>query len=104
MKIDGLNIYNKYDGYDNNKLKGELNKNKSLNSTEKLSTNGSNEIKSNYMNGVNPDKLITKQERQYFKKMFPESSELIEKHVLFNRNAKVQSPAIMKGQLVDGVV
>lgn len=34
--------------------------------------------------------------------MFPESSEQIEKHVIFNRNGKVTTPNLSKGSIVDG--
>lgn len=103
MRIDGLNVYNQYNGIENNRLKEESKKAENLNSTKKLNQDA-NEVKGNYLNNLNPNKIITRQERQYFKNMFPESSELIEKHVLFNRNAKIQSPNISKGQLIDGVV
>lgn len=104
MRIDGLNVYNKYDSIDNNRIKDELKKSNLLNSADKVSAQDSNDVKSNYLNGINTSKIITKQEKQYFKKMFPESSELIDKHVLFNRNAKIQSPSLQKGQLIDGLV
>lgn len=103
MRIDGLNVYNQYNGIDTNRLKDDLKKTDNISSSKILSKDA-NEVKSNYLNNINPNKIITKQERQYFKNMFPESSELIEKHVLFNRNAKIQSPNISKGQLIDGVV
>lgn len=46
--------------------------------------------------------LISKQEREFFKSMFPESSEQIEKHVIFNRNGKVSAPNLNKGSIIDG--
>jgi hypothetical protein len=103
MRIDGLNVYNQYNGIETNRLKDDQKRAENLSSTKSLSQDA-NELKSNYLNNINPNKIITKQERQYFKNMFPESSDLIEKHVLFNRNAKIQSPNISKGQLIDGVV
>ena len=104
MRIDGLSIYNRYDNLNGNKLKEELQKSSSVNTAEKSISKDSNDINKNYLNGINPNKIITKHERQYFKQMFPESSDLIENHVLFNRNAKIQSPDLRKGQLVDGIV
>ncbi|MBE2189719.1 MAG: hypothetical protein KGZ71_06230 [Desulfobulbaceae bacterium] len=55
-------------------------------------------------NKINPEKIITKQERKFFIKMFPESSAVIENHILFNRNGKVTNPQISKGMIVDGKV
>jgi hypothetical protein len=57
-----------------------------------------------YLQNFNPDKVITKQERKFFIKMFPESSEQLEKHVLFNRNGRTQQTEVRKGMIVDGRV
>ncbi len=46
--------------------------------------------------------LISQQEREFFKSMFPESSEQIDKHIIFNRNGKVTAPNLNKGMIVDG--
>ncbi len=48
------------------------------------------------------DDVLTKKERTFFKKLFPESSEQIDKHVLFNRNGRVQTPSVNKGVIFDG--
>lgn len=48
------------------------------------------------------NELLTNRERQFFMNLFPESSDQIEKHVLFNRNGKLQSPDISKGAIFDG--
>jgi len=48
-----------------------------------------------------PNKLITRQERDFFIKMFPENSEKLEKHVLFNRNGRLQTHNVQKGSIVD---
>lgn len=57
-----------------------------------------------FLQDFNPDKVITKQERKFFIKMFPESSEQLEKHVLFNRNGRTQQTDVRKGLIVDGKV
>ncbi len=46
--------------------------------------------------------LISQKEREFFKTMFPESSEQIDKHVIFNKNGKVTAPNLNKGMIVDG--
>lgn len=49
----------------------------------------------------NPNLLLSDNERDYFKSLFPESAEQIEKHKVFNRNAKVQTQSINKGLIFD---
>lgn len=48
------------------------------------------------------DDLLTKKERSFFKQLFPENSEQIEKHVLFNRNGRIQESTFAKGTIFDG--
>ena len=50
----------------------------------------------------NPENLVSSKERDFFIKLFPENSEQLAKHVLFNRNGKLQSANISKGLIVDG--
>lgn len=47
------------------------------------------------------DEIITRKERDFFIQMFPQSSEQLEKHVVFNRNGKLQTSVFGKGRLVD---
>lgn len=49
----------------------------------------------------NPNLLLNNKERDFFKSLFPESAEQIEKHKVFNRNAKVQTQSINKGLIFD---
>lgn len=49
----------------------------------------------------NTDKIISRDERDYFKKLFPESKDLIENHVLFTRSGKTQSIQVAKGIILD---
>ena len=93
MKINGVNPYrdfivepqerqNRIDG--NVKLKIE---NKNLNQHK-----------------LNGDTItLSQNEREFFANMFPENSELIKKHVLFNRHGKIETPATSKGTLFDGM-
>jgi len=46
---------------------------------------------------------LSQNEREFFANMFPENSELIKKHVLFNRNGRIETPATSKGTLFDGL-
>ena len=50
----------------------------------------------------NSDKIINPEERNFFIKMFPDSSAQIERHVLFNRNGRLQASNISKGMIIDG--
>jgi hypothetical protein len=52
----------------------------------------------------NPNALISTSERNYFKKLFPENADQIEKHIVFNRNARVQTQSITKGLIFDGKI
>jgi len=105
MRIDGPGIYSRYENLKQDKLNNEVMENAKANSVSKTDTTfDKNSLKTNTLNNVDTSKIITKQERQYFKRLFPESSDLIERHVLFNRNAKMQSPAISKGMIVDGKI
>ena len=54
------------------------------------------------INLKSPDKIVTDKERQFFINLFPESSEQIENHILFNRNGRLQTPNISIGTIVDG--
>lgn len=45
--------------------------------------------------------LISDKERNFFKSLFPERSDSIDKHVLFNRNGKVSQAYVSKGAIFD---
>lgn len=66
----------------------------------KRSTKASQEAK--LTTGATNDPLLNTNERAFFQKLFPESSEQIEKHVLFTRNGKIQTPNIDRGSVFDG--
>jgi 20S proteasome alpha/beta subunit len=48
--------------------------------------------------------VITKKEREFFIKLFPENSAQIEKHELFNKNGKITKQSFSKGAIVDWTV
>ncbi len=58
----------------------------------------------NVARNANENFILSKQERDYFIDMFPESSERLRSHKLFNNNGKVNSPNLYKGMIVDGRV
>ena len=51
-----------------------------------------------------PDTILSDNEKNFFKKMFPESTASLDRHVVFNRNGKVQSKAFSLGTLLDAKV
>lgn len=52
----------------------------------------------------NNGSVLTQNERDFFIKMFPQNSEQIQNHVVFNRNGKLQSSNTSKGLIIDGRV
>ncbi len=64
----------------------------------------SNKNRANYETLKSPDNLLSKKERDFFVKIFPDNSSKIENHVLFNRKGRLQSVNIMKGTIIDGRV
>ena len=50
----------------------------------------------------NQEKIITETEREFFMNLFPENSQQIENHILFNRNGRIMMPSISKGSILDG--
>lgn len=73
---------------------------KSVSYTEQTISDKS--ISPNEFNVNNSKKILTKRERDFFIRMFPENSRQIENHVLFNRNGKVQNYSYRKGSIFDG--
>lgn len=58
-----------------------------------------------FNNKVNePDTILSDNEKQFFKKIFPESKESLDRHVVFNRNGRVQSKSFSLGTLLDAKV
>jgi hypothetical protein len=47
------------------------------------------------------ESLISKRERNFFKKMFPDSAPVIDNYVLFNSSGRLTNPEINKGTYVD---
>lgn len=97
MKIPVLNQYtSRYlnNEYNTNGSATEVRKTQKAREEQKTQRAGSE--------APNSENLISRRERDFFIRMFPENSEQLERHVLFNRNGKIQSADIMKGTLIDG--
>lgn len=99
MNVQGIKAYTG----NNVNISEQSNQNAQSNTTSlPVSNNGTlNQIDANYQN---TDKIITRNERDFFIKMFPSSSEQLENHVLFNRSGRIQSYNLSKGSIVDGRV
>ncbi len=102
MNINVLNAYN--NPYANSLNENLHNNGISINKNNKSLESNDKPIEAKAKSDASQDALLTKKERTFFKKLFPENSEQIEKHVLFNRNGKVHTPAISKGVIFDGRV
>lgn len=102
MKTDLISRYSNglidkgYNNFSSQELKkpNEVNNSQEVNKSKDI--NSVNNRNNNYKN------IITKKEKQFFIKMFPESEEQIRNHELFNRNGKINNPNIYKGSIVDG--
>ena len=69
------------------------------------SANEDASAKLNAKSGANSgNTVITKKEREFFIKLFPDNSAQIEKHELFNRNGKITRQSFSKGAIVDWTV
>lgn len=60
-----------------------------------------NDIVSKNINNLGEQELISGNERNFFKSMFPDSSDQIENYILFNRNGQIQNGAVNKGTIFD---
>jgi hypothetical protein len=99
MKIPGLNPYQAayINGYSNG-ADGAANVQKPQQTGENAS------MKTDKKGAEEGGDLLTRNEREFFIKLFPQNSEQIENHVLFNRQGRTQSHNIQKGMIVDGRV
>ncbi len=106
MRIDVQRAY----GYSSpqeleNSLRQTVLATKDVNNVQKAKMSDINNVANNQqMNNFDPEKIVTQKERKFFIRMFPDSSEQLEKHVLFNRTGRISQPNISKGSIVDGRV
>lgn len=101
-----------YNPYLNNARYAEIDNNNNLvNYSQESKTNrvdSKNEIKKNVdinttpkYNSIDVEHLISSEEKEFFKKLFPDSAELIDEHVLFTRNGNALNHVVNKGVLLD---
>jgi len=104
MKVNPLNVYTQYEVRNQNQtenIQKLINENVSKVVPKQKQESNKDELSLQLKDQKN---IISRQERDFFIKMFPESSQKIENHVLFNRNGKVQSYTYAKGMIVDAKV
>ncbi len=104
MNINPVNIYNKYDArveVQTENIQKLINQN-----TQKILPQQRQEPPRDKftLELKNKNNIITAQEREFFVRMFPESSTKIENHVLFDRNGKLQTKDVAKGTIIDARV
>lgn len=51
-----------------------------------------------------PETILSDNEKTFFKQMFPESTESLDRHVVFNRNGRVQTKSFSLGMVLDAKV
>ena len=51
-----------------------------------------------------PETILSDNEKNFFKQMFPESTDSLDRHVVFNRNGRVQSKSFSLGMVLDARV
>ncbi len=67
----------------------------------KVAVKNTDKVQKTKLPTVSSNNVISKSERQYFAKLFPENSVQIEKHILFNRKGKLHSVNLNTGVLFD---
>lgn len=101
MKVPILNSYNPYLRETSSNGIADAPQIRRTKQTQ-LETKNTESEKLNSPNSNSYNNVITKSERKFFMKLFPESSEQLEKHQIFNRSGRVDSPALSKGRIIDG--
>lgn len=104
MKVNPLNVYSQYEVRSQDHTEGIqklINENISRVVPKQKQEQKKDELS---LELKDHNKIISQQEREFFVKMFPESSQKIENHILFNRNGKVQSYSYAKGLIIDARV
>lgn len=104
MKVNPLNVYSQYEvkSQDHTEnIQKLINENVSRVVPKQKQEQKKDELS---LELKDQNKIISPQEREFFVKMFPESSQKIENHILFNRNGKVQSYSYAKGLIIDAKV
>lgn len=92
--------------YRNAELANTLKRTVAINSSEKKTNSAADMIgtKSSSTSAGAAREIVSKSERNYFMKLFPQNSAQIERHEIFNRKGKISSQSFSKGKLVDFTV
>lgn len=92
--------------YRNAELANTLKRTVAINSSEKKTNSAADMIgtKSSSTSAGAAREIVSKSERNYFMKLFPQNSAQIERHEIFNRKGKISSQSFNKGRLVDFTV
>ncbi len=87
-------------------LANTLKRTVAINSSEKKTNSAADMIgtKSSSTSAGAAREIVSKSERNYFMKLFPQNSAQIERHEIFNRKGKISSQSFNKGKLVDFTV
>lgn len=96
MNVSILNSYNPY-----SKTKELTSENLKEQIDKRLNNNLSNSRPNVQQIKSSAEELITPTERDFFKKLFPTEQTQLEKHIVFNRNGKINVTNISKGIFVD---
>ena len=97
MNISAINAYKEpINSSTSSGISGDSNINK-------LKSDSSSTILNTKSNNVD-NSVLTKKERTFFMKLFPENSAQIEQHELFNRNGKLTKTSFSKGTILDWTV
>lgn len=59
-------------------------------------------VQNTFKKALSPENVITGAEREFFTKLFPESSAQINRHQVFTRNGGLVAQGVAKGSLIDG--
>lgn len=110
MNIPILNSYNPYIQNENNyKINNDDNRLNQENITSKQNEKDKSQVLSSEQAYISKlentqDDLLSQNERDYFMQLFPDRRDIIEKHIVFNRNGKVSQSNLSKGMILDGKV
>ncbi|MGQ9819214.1 MAG: hypothetical protein ACUVQ1_04730 [Candidatus Kapaibacteriales bacterium] len=107
MNVSPINIYNKYEVQKENspeslpRLINQNLQNSKIIPKQDLKNNRQDQLS---LTLQNKNEIITKQERYFFVKLFPESAQKLENHILFNRNGRLLNGSLPKGAIIDARV
>jgi hypothetical protein len=96
-----FSILNSYNPYNKTKELGLENLNEQIEKRLNNNLNQTNRRPNAQQIKNLAENLITPKERDFFKKLFPLDKNQLEKHIVFNRNGKINETNISKGIIID---